>query len=1201
MPRTITIHLLFYFENGAQTRKPYRLGWICKKKKYISVMVILLYSFYLLTVGDDRPLRFQSFPSNPPQSFQQINFFGPSLSPQQSAADAGSASTPSRQALFFSSLQNSGGQPLDSRNPIFESRAVSPLSTLASSSIGSIQRGQPIRNPTLESGFNPQRQLPTEVAANAFPTGAARLTPASTSIQQPGPQQRQKPIVQFQFNRDQVQPMNPAGNFNRLQQPELKLELLPEIHDFPLPVPLGFRTPFFHQQTPPTEVKPQTEEPRPSPPEPVQESAPPPEPLEESLPFPVQEIPDVQPPAQIETDEFQRVRPTIQQESPLNFEPPATPRPSQLQVLSDQPEEAGRDSQNNRRNRLRRPLSNGDTPATELPNSPRRVPPVRESNPNLRPVLLVDDTPALTTGSFRQRFRSTTIAAPLTTTEAEEQQQPVTIRTRAPFLRPIRPSTTTTSRTRPAGRLFTTTPQTIEEEITTRAPATTNRFFGGRRPIRPLPVEEEPEILITTTTQRAAPTTGRVRSNFRFNSPEQTVTTTVKSVRFNTPEQSRPEVETVQSPVVPVPVDVDALAANSVTDNQGSVDQQPELISKPEEEPVVEVTTEPDVEYYYDDVVDEGESTQSTNETTLSTTTVENIPEPSTSTAPPPELPAEAELLPPPSTEAIATAVEQPVVENDHKPIIDEPIIHEPVTEQVVIIQPPTDAAVAAEEADGPTTVDAEQVEEAPANKTLPTANNNNNNNNGGAGPSKLKIFNLGRRNTSSVNLDNIVFVPNLDGFVLPASSNNPVTPNTVSVETSRSVTVVKMSVDPLPTTTESPAGSLLPGDRQSKAIASSSSKTDNLASSQTTAVDGKQPPVKEEQAGDSLLPEPTKAPENRNDELDLIQSDLFDKHLNNNFNMEANKATNATTTTPAAPTSSRPPFRPGFKRPFDFLGTTTTAVPATEQIEVVPTSSTTETVAAVSTSTAEPSTTTTTAAEAAETTTLSLFDRLFGKKVVAMDDISSLLPPGFEPPKEVEEAPVTTQVVAPVTEPAAPVTQVSVAPVEVEAPKVVPEAPVGPPPPPVLNPLDKILGSIKDDDISAFLPPGFKMEQPPPTEESATTTTTTTTTTAKNPFAGLFDTANMDDLGGLLPSNFKHHLFTPAPSKTTPTAVTSESSSAVAETSTASPSEPSTTTAKKGLVFPTRASPARTTTSEKPKIKPTQSAVEIKSGWPVR
>ena len=1082
-----------------------------------------------MTVGDDRPLRFQSFPSNPPQSFQQINFFGP-LSPQQSA-DPSAGSTPNRQALFFAS-QNSGQ---DSRNPIFDSRAVSPLSTLASSSIGSVQRGQQIRNPTLESGFNPQRQLPTEVAANAFPSNAARLTPASTSIQQGRDPQRQKPIVQFQFNRDQIQPMNPAGNFNRLQHPELKLEMLPELKDFPLPVPLGFRTPFFHQ-TPPTEVKPQTEEPRP--PEPVQESAPP---VEES---PVQEIPDVQPPPQIETNEFQRVRPSVQQtqESPLNLEPPPTPRPSQLQVLSDQPEESGRDSQTNRRNRLRRPL-NSDTPATELPNSPRRVPPVREGNPNLRPVL-VDDTPALTTGSVRQRFRSTTVAAPLTT-EAEEQQ-PVTIRTRTPFLRP-RPSTTS-SRTRPSARVFTTTPQT-EDEITTRPPATTNRFFGGRRPIRP-PVDEEPELLMTTT-QRAPTTTERVRSNFRFNSPEQAATTTVKSARFNTPEQSQPE-ETVQSPVLPVPADVEPLA-NSVNDNNGSVDQQqtPELISKPEEEPA-EVTTEPDVEYYYDEVVDEGDA-QSTNDS-LSTTTVETIPEPipSTSSAPPQELPVVPELPPIESTEPVATAVEQPVVENDHKPIIDEPIIHEQVTEEVVANQPPADAVPE----DGPTT-DAEQVveEEAPASAKTPATN----------GPSKLKIFNLGRRNTSSVNLDNIVFVPNLDGFVLPT---NPVTPNTISVETSRSVTVVKMSVDPLTTTTESP--SLLPGDRQSKAIAS---KTDNLANSQPTG-DGKQPPIKEaEQAGESLLPEPTKAPENRNDELDLIQSDLFDKHLNNNFNMEANKAASNSTTTTPTPTSSRAPFRPGFKRPFDFLGTTT-AVPAAEQIEVASPSSTTET---VSSSTTEPSTTT----AAAEVTTLSLFDRLFGKKVVVMDDISSLLPPGFSPPKEGSEAPVT-EVVAPVTEPAAPVTQVSVAPV---APKVAPEAPVSP----ITNPLDKILGSIKEDDISAFLPPGFKMDH---------STEASTTTTAKNPFAGLFDTANMDDLGGLLPPNFKHHLFTPSPSKTTPTSA-AESSSAVAESSTAG--EPSTTTAKKGLVFPTRASPARTTTSEKPKVKPTQSAVEIKSGWPVR
>ena len=1164
---------------------------IIKEKKNISYgnLVIILYLF--LTVGDDRPLRFQSFPANPPQSFQQINFFGP-LSPQQSGSADPSAvagSTPNnRQALFFSS-QNSGQQ--DSRNPIFDSRAISPLSTLASSSIGSVQRGQQIRNPTLESGFNPQRQLPSEVAVNAFPSvnsGAARLTPASTSIQQD--QQRQKPIVQFQFNRNQVQPMNPAGNFNRLQHPELKLQLLPEIQDFPLPVPIGFRTPFFHQ-TPPTEVKPLTEGPKPQEPiieEPLpspQESVPPQETIEESLPAPVvQEIPDV-PPSQIETNEFQRVRPVQQTESLLNFEPASTPRPFQLQVLSDQPEESNnRDSQTNRRNRLRRPL-NSDTPATELPNSPRRVPPVRESNPNLRPVL-VDDTPVPTTASVRQRFRSTTIAAPLTTTEAEEQQA-VTIRTRTPFLRP-RPTNPTISRTRTNFRLFTTTSQT-EEEITTRAPATTNRFFGGRRPIRPSAVEsEEPatEILITTTQKTPTTTTaGRVRSNFRFNSPEQAGTTTVKSVRFNSPEQS----QTVQSPVLPVvQADVDTLV-NSVNDNNNgpsSVDQQQEtpteLISKPEEEATDVTTIEPEVEYYYDDVVDEVD-VQLTNDS-QSSTTVATIPEIPSSAAPLQEISVEAVEIPAPIevTEAIATAVEQPVVENDHKPIIDEPIIqHEQVTD---VAQPPMPideptAVIPIEEVEGPTT-DAEQIvveeEQAPTSSIATPQQSNNNN-----GPSKLKIFNLGRRNTSSVNLDNIVFVPNLDGFVLPT---NPVTPNTISVETSRSVTVVKMSVDQLPT--ESP--SLLPaGDRQSKAIAS---KTDNLANS--LATDGKQPPIKEaEQAGESLLPEPTtKVPENRNDELDLIQSDLFDKHLNNNFNMEANKAASntSTTTTATPPTSSRTPFRPAFKRPFDLLPTTT-AIPVTEQVVAASSSTTTTEVAAVSSTTTESSVATTIAAEV---TTLSLFDRLFGKKVVVMDDISSLLPPGFSPPKEEEvltEAPVT-KVVAPVTEPAAPVTEI--APKEAElAPEA--EAPVGPP----VNPLDKIFGSVKVDDVSAFLPPGFKMEQPPTTESP-----TTTTTTAKNPFAGLFDTANMDDLSGLLPSNFKNHLFTPSPSKTTATSTVTESSSVVAESSTASPSsEPSTTTAKKGLVFPTRASPARTTTSEKPKVKPTQPGVEIKSGWPVR
>lgn len=1092
-------------------------------------MVILLFSiFFYLTVGDDRPLRFQSFPSNPAQSFQQINFFGP-LSPQQSADPAGSS--PNRQALFFAS-QNVGQQ--DERNPIFNSGGVSPLSTLASSSI--VQRGQQIRNPTGESGFNPQLQLPTKVAANSFPS--SRLTPASTLIQSRDPP-KQKPIVQFQFSRDQVQPMNPAGNFNRFQRPELKLEMLPELDDFPLPVPIGFRTPFFQQTTEairqPEEVKPQQPIPSTTTQKPIQESSIPEKVIEESLPS-IQEIPAALP----EANDFQPIQ---QSESPLIVEPSSTPRPSQLQVLNDQPESGSiGDSQSNRRNRLRRPLNN-DTPTTsaELSNSPRRVPPVREGNPNLRPVL-IDDPSTVTTGSLRQRVRSTTtpsVPIPVTTEAAE----PVTIRTRQPFLRP-RP--TVPSRTRTNVRVFTTL-QPEEEPVTTRAPSTT-RFFS-RRP-RPTVLADEPEIQTTTTERSRSPAT-RLRNNFRFNSPEQSVSsTTIKSTQFNSPELSQPGTTAFQSPVtLATPVQTDVLV-NNVNDTITIIDH-PVLIPTTEE--AIDTTT-PDAEeeYYYDDIVDEIDVL--TNDTTTTTTVPETIPITST-TAPLQEFPAEEEVklaveLP------VVTAVEQPVVENDHKPFDDKPIMHDIIDE---VASPQEVQQVT--EADEIMMTDVEQQiveDEAPASKAPQTTN----------GP--LKIFNLGRRNTSSVNLDNIVFVPNLDGFVL----SNPVTPNSVSVETSRSVTVVKMSVDQL--ATENPSSS----DRQSKAIAS---KTSNLANNPASSIDVK-PPIKEiELAGESLLPEPTKAPDTRNDELDLIQSDLFDKHLNNNFNMEVSKPID--TTTMPTPTSSRPPFRPPFerpRRPFDFLETpkvesTVIDVPLTDTDvpeQVVPSS--TEIVAVSS------STEAVTIANVEVTTTKSLFDRLFGKKVVVMDDISSLLPPGFSPP----EAPVTE--VIPVSQPAVPVTETPVIAVELARPVETPlttASPVGVP----TGPLDKILGSVKEDDISAFLPPGFEMDQPP---------TTQSTTTTKGPFDGLFDTANMDDLSALLPSNFKHHLFTPSPSKTTPTVVTE--SPALVSTE-ASPAGPVTTTAKKGLVFPTRASAARSTTTEKPRVKPTQSAVEIKSGWPVR
>ena len=871
---------------------------------------------------------------------------------------------------------------------------------------------------------------------SAFPSGSSvlsSLTPASTAFR-PDNQQttKQKPLFEFQFSQDQVKPID---QFNRVQSSSN-----PAAQDVsPLPVPIVFR--------------PQQSDVR--------------RPAQESLP---------EQPAGGDTTVFQRVRPLtpppIQPESPSVVEPSTTPRPAQLQVLGEE------DPRQSRNNRIRRPLNN-ETPATSAEQQvPRRIPPVQEGNPNLEPVL-VDDPPTLPPN--RLRFRSSTTAAPVTTTPPADE--PVTSRVRQPALRP-RPTTPATNRLRPSVRITSSEiirPQPEEEPSTTRSSV---RFFGGRRP-RP---QEQEEV----TTQRSV---SRVRGSVRPPPPTEPTTTTTTT---------------------PVPV----VLTNIVLE-----EPNPTVV----DEVTDETLTDTEDEYYYD-VVDEIDAANETESSVSSTTAAQEL-----SVAEPVE-PVDATAEP---------AVEQPVVENDHKPI-EEPTTHQDAA------SPPAEDIIVEEVFPG---------EEAAAGEEAPKAVPNNR-------PAKFKLFNLGRRNSSSVNLDNIVFVPNLglglDDLVLPVA-----TPSTTAT----------------------------PSDRQSKAI---DSRTDLL---------GKQQQVKEsEPAKESLQPEPVEATENRNDELDLIQSGLFNKHLNNNFNLEANKNGNSstttttaaptTTTTAAATTSSRP--RPTFerpRRPSDVLGiqrieTPTTVSPETPDVAEQPPPAVGTEAPATSTST----TTTTTEA----TTTMSLFDRLFGSKVV-VEDVSAFLPPGFTPPKEEPEAPATEAAAAapPSTSSEAPPQSSSEAPPPSPLDKILgpvkmddvsgflppgfkldeppTEAPVGPP-----SPLDTILGPVKIDDVSALLPPGFKLDEPPVME-----------TTTKGALDGIFDSANLDDLSGLLPPGFKNHLFTPSPSKTTPAAEPVESSTAAGP--------PAETTAKKGLVFPTRASPARTTTSEKPRVKPTQAAIEIKSGWPVR
>ena len=474
--------------------------------------------------------------------------------------------------------------------------------------------------------------------------------------------------------------------------------------------------------------------------------------------------------------------------------------------------------------------------------------------------------------------------------------------------------------------------------------------------------------------------------------------------------------------------------------------------------------------------------------------------------------------------------------------------------------------------------------------------NNPSSSNGGGA---KLEILGSSN-NTSVVNLSNVVFVPNLDGLQLPPRPTTP-TPSAVSsVATSRSVTTVKMSSsEPLgstTTTTTTTTEATVSSDRQSKAI-------DARPSDQNKA------PINIKEA--ELVPPTTgqtpttiAAAESSIDELDRFQSELSSKHLTNSFTNTPDEVKPSPPPPPPPPpppaVTTRKPFeRP--RRPFEAIGpprlaSTTTTSTSTERITVEE---------STNQEADEPSVAVQTDSTATTSKEQSLFDRLFGKLVIK-DDISALLPPDFAvsstTPQEEEKVPVgPIDTFLSSIKPELPADQPT------ETQQTTQPSPPLPSIPVVEVSMDSLAGllppgfnmPIVEDPLAGLLPPGFKMEAAAAPVE--TTTTTTTEVPKKTGIESIFDTVVFDDISGLLPPSFKHHLFTPSPSKsTTPTTPPSVSS----ETSVVTPSGPGdqeATTARKGLVFPTRAAPARNATTEKPRAKPTPVPVEIKSGWPIR
>lgn len=843
---------------------------------------------------------------------------------------------------------------------------------------------------------------------------------------------------------------------------------------------------------------------------------------------------------------FQRVRPT-------NV-PAATVRPIQLQILSDQPEDT-RDARLLRNRQRGRPVEVAAGSSAEQQG--RRVPPTA----NINTPLAEDKDSSFVPSRVRNRFSSVGLPVTTTTIAEEEGSQDLVSTTATTTEASDSPITLRSRPQQPVVRVRTTTPRL---EVDDNSAAVITSQFGNSPPVRVrLPNQQQRGRPSVSTTPKAQEAGNQEQpSLIRPDSPESTTSSATKDAQQDTNNVlvSSSDHSTAQ----PLSEDLKT-AVSSETDSAGIEEEEEVALSSTE---------------YYDDEEEVSE---------------ENLSLASNETSPP-------------STSKESR--KSPDDDNDHLNV------------------------------SSPAHPVSEEEEHPPAPPS------------GGTGrPTKLEI--LGRNNnTSSVKLDNVVFVPNLDGLLLPQSPRS-----TTSAAPSQSVTTTaKPTVETEEPVSQQPVQSLQ-SDRQSKAI---DGRTGQLLVNQpveSVVDDGKGTLVDDE--GESTI-----------DELDRFQSELSSKHLTNTFQAEADKpGTAAPTPPPPLPSSSsRPPLR-SFerpRRPFDFLGnqrptaTTTVVVSSTtprweeeaseeeaEQASAA-SSSTTETPSESSTATTTntASTTTSTANPVVEvettstTTEASLFERLFGKTLVIKDDISSLLPPGFKPEPEPESPPE--------------VDMTALLPPGFKAqsePETRPEVDISALLPPGFN-------VQQEEDISSLLPPGFKTQsepEPPPEvdissllppgfklpadSESSSTTNSSTTKEPEGPPVmdissllppdfkpdetstpkkGLLDSIVFDDLSvALLPPDFKHHLFTPSPKKADSTPETSTPSSSSSDSvSPAGPVGPdgaagepvqsstegtTTTTNKKGLVFPTRASPARNVTTEKPRAKPTLPTVEIKSGWPVR
>jgi hypothetical protein len=408
------------------------------------------------------------------------------------------------------------------------------------------------------------------------------------------------------------------------------------------------------------------------------------------------------------------------------------------------------------------------------------------------------------------------------------------------------------------------------------------------------------------------------------------------------------------------------------------------------------------------------------------------------------------------------------------------------------------------------------------------------------AGPkAKLEFFNLDSNSSKSVvDLSKVVFVPNLDLF-RPTPRN---TDGTTSVQTSG-------TAEHNAVTEGGPAGSPT-GDRQSKAIVSNDSLSEQLLTKQKakdndTVVDPLEDKV------------PTEAIESSIDQLDFLQSELSSKHLANSFHLNEQSGSPSTdgsqlTTQPTTPPAAfeRP------RRPFDFLNKVRTVNSSLSSSTSVNSPASQVVTPAEITTVAPSAAVTSPTGQVTTTKAISLFDQLL-TKIVFKDSLDSLLPPGFVMPAENEDQPANGS----------------------STTSAVPDKP------PQIQQVQ---------DISALLPPGFESSASSSDVNTTETTPSSSSTSSSNKggIESLLEAAVFDDISSLLPPGFKQHLYTPSPAKSTTESPESSSTS--------SPDESATT--KKWLVFPTRPAPARTPTSEKPKARgPPPPAITIKSGWPVR